>query len=237
MKKESKRRAVGGAVYVFCALMLVTILCAAWMTALGGANRGYTKIEVPATTSAKDKAAPKETEPAETTTAAADTTDPAETAAEPEGAAEPASALPEVFFMPVEGVISKGFNNELAVYSATMNDYRAHCGVDVDAAVGTAVGAFADGTVESVGRDRFMGCTVCVDHGGGMKSYYMNLAEDLPDGITVGSNVLCGQTVGYVGATAAAEAADPPHLHFEVTVNGARVDPLGYAEYEEEGDE
>ena len=226
MKKESKRRAAGGAVYVFCALMLATILAAAWLSAIGGSQRGYTKIEVTGAadvvTDEAKRPVPAVTEPP-ATTAAHDTT-----AQSADTEAEPASVVPDVFVAPVAGPVTKPFNNELAVYSLTMNDYRAHCGVDVDAPLGTPVVCAADGIVDSITDDPFMGKTVCVRHGGDLKSRYMGLDEVLPDNVVPGASLDAGDVLGFVGATAAAEAADPPHLHVEFTLAGVRVDPLAY---------
>ena len=41
----------------------------------------------------------------------------------------------------------------------------------------------------------------------------------------IGDSVSAGQTIGTVGDTAAAEAAQGPHLHFSVTKDGDVVDP------------
>ena len=41
----------------------------------------------------------------------------------------------------------------------------------------------------------------------------------------VGDTVSAGQIIGAVGTTAAAESAQPPHLHFAVTRDGDAVDP------------
>jgi murein DD-endopeptidase MepM/ murein hydrolase activator NlpD len=99
---------------------------------------------------------------------------------------------------------------------------RMHEGIDISAGSGSPVAAAAAGTVISVGYLGGYGNLVVVDHGGGLATAYAHLS-----GYAVGSgqSVSQGQVVGYVGCTGHCYG---PHLHFEVRVNGAAVDPLGY---------
>jgi murein DD-endopeptidase MepM/ murein hydrolase activator NlpD len=99
---------------------------------------------------------------------------------------------------------------------------RMHEGIDISAGSGTPVAAAASGTVISTGYMGGYGNLVVIDHGGGIATAYAHLS-----GYAVGSgqSVSQGQVVGYVGCTGHCYG---PHLHFEVRVNGAAVDPLGY---------
>jgi murein DD-endopeptidase MepM/ murein hydrolase activator NlpD len=63
---------------------------------------------------------------------------------------------------------------------------------------------------------------VVIDHGGGLATAYAHLSSYATSS---GQLVTVGQTIGYVGCTGHCFG---PHLHFEVRVNGAAVDPLGY---------
>ncbi len=135
---------------------------------------------------------------------------------------------PLSFVLPVQGHISKGYSIELPVYSLTMNDYRVHSGIDITASAGSAVYACADGTVESVYTDDFMGKCIVIDHGDELKSCYMGLSDTVVQGIEAGVQVSAGQTIAGVGETAAAEMADSTHLHFEMTKDGEHVDPTSY---------
>ena len=71
-----------------------------------------------------------------------------------------------------------------------------------------------------------MGTTVEIDHGKGLTSQYANLAA-VPD-VAVGDTVSTGTLIGSVGATAAAENAVQPHLHFAMYQDGNPVSPHDY---------
>lgn len=128
----------------------------------------------------------------------------------------------------VEGVISKGHDASIQVWSNTMEDYRVHLGVDLIAEEGTPVYAAADGEVSRVWDDPLMGRCVAISHGDNIYTYYKNLDATLADGITQGAQIKCGDEIGKVGETAIVELADEPHLHLEMTVNGLAVDPRDY---------
>lgn len=130
-----------------------------------------------------------------------------------------------MFYRPVEGEIIKPHSMDKLVYSETLGDYRVHCGIDIAAELGAEVIAFSDGRVASVVTDYFKGVTVAITHDQGVISYYSNLDAELAEGISVGAEVLAGQPIGTVGTTARNETLDPPHLHFELKVNGADIDP------------
>ncbi|NOL49400.1 M23 family metallopeptidase [Pelistega europaea] len=94
-----------------------------------------------------------------------------------------------------------------------------HSGLDIAVPAGTPVKASADGVITIVGDYFFNGKTVFVDHGQGMISMYCHLSEiDVKKGQTVKR----GEIVGKVGATGRATG---PHLHWNVSLNDARVDP------------
>lgn len=135
------------------------------------------------------------------------------------------SAPRVMYYRPVDGEIIKAHDLERLVYSETMQDYRVHSGVDIACEEGAEVVCFADGVVASVTEDYFNGVTVAVTHDQGVVSYYMNLSPELAAGISAGAEVLAGQPIGNVGNSSRLEAADPAHLHFEMTVNGTPVNP------------
>ncbi len=134
----------------------------------------------------------------------------------------------KVYLTPCDGDIQKDYSDDVLVFSATMNDYRVHLGIDISSEVGAPVRAFSDGKIEKIYTDPFMGKTIVIDHGNGLKSYYMNLSDTLPEGISEGTAVTPGTLIGAVGETAMRECADSPHLHFEIRLNDKRIDPTPY---------
>jgi hypothetical protein len=98
---------------------------------------------------------------------------------------------------------------------------RFHAGIDLPAAFGTPVAAAGFGTVVFAGfHPTGWGNLVIVGHRFGLQTLYAHLSAI---DVRIGQFVLAGARVGRVGATG---SADGPHLHFEVRLRGASVDPL-----------
>ncbi len=114
---------------------------------------------------------------------------------------------------PVDGVVVSGYG---------MRWGRLHEGIDIAAASGTPIRAAAAGTVIHSGWLGGYGLLVVVDHGNGLATAYAHNSANL---VSVGQRVTQGETVSLVGSTGNSSG---PHLHFEVRVNGAAVDPLLY---------
>ena len=130
---------------------------------------------------------------------------------------------PQLIVEPLKGEVLMAFSVDQLVYSPTLADWRTHDGVDISAKPGTTVLAATAGTVSSVEDDPLMGTTVVIEHQGGYATTYSNL-QARPT-VEPGDLVTAGQIIGAVGATASAEAAQSPHLHFSVTQDGEAVDP------------
>jgi murein DD-endopeptidase MepM/ murein hydrolase activator NlpD len=99
---------------------------------------------------------------------------------------------------------------------------RMHEGVDIAVPEGTPVRAAAAGTVIYAAWMGGYGNLVVVDHGNGLSTAY---AHNSSLAASVGQKVAAGEIVSYSGNTGNSTG---PHVHFEVRVNGAAVDPLGY---------
>ena len=134
--------------------------------------------------------------------------------------------IPRQLVDPLEGEVITAFSMEELVYNATLGDWRTHDGVDIAAEAGTPVLAASSGTVISVEEDPLMGTTVVIEHDGGYQTTYSNLQAE--PSVAEGDTVSAGQIIGAVGDTAAAEAAQGPHLHFSVTCDGEPVDPQSF---------
>ena len=126
---------------------------------------------------------------------------------------------------PLSGKTIAAFSADVLFYNETLEDWRTHNGVDIAAEEGTPVCAACDGTVLSVTDDPLMGVTVVLEHAAGFTSTYACLGEEVY--VSAGDEVLAGENIGAVGATAAAESPEP-HLHFSVSKDGKLVDPSVY---------
>jgi murein DD-endopeptidase MepM/ murein hydrolase activator NlpD len=97
---------------------------------------------------------------------------------------------------------------------------RPHGGTDFLSAAGTPIHAPNAGLVVAARELFFTGNTLIIDHGLGVMSLLAHLSSmDVREGDTVSA----GQIVGRVGSTGRVTG---PHLHWALTVAGARVDPL-----------
>lgn len=130
------------------------------------------------------------------------------------------------FIFPVEGEIIMEHSMDMPVYWKTLDQYMTHSGIDIASETGTAVQAFAGGTVTKIDEDDSMGVTVEINHGNGLISVYSNLAAD--GLIELGEVVPQGTVIGKVGQSSLFEFESPDHLHFELIKGGQPVDPLDY---------
>ncbi|UTO28098.1 M23 family metallopeptidase [Bartonella harrusi] len=99
---------------------------------------------------------------------------------------------------------------------------RMHTGVDWVAPKGSPIIAVGDGIVTKMGVTGGYGNHTEIQHSNGYISSYSHQSRYAP-GIKPGVRVRQGQVIGYVGATGMATG---PHCHFEIIVNGVKVDPM-----------
>lgn len=98
-------------------------------------------------------------------------------------------------------------------------NYGFHTGIDLAAAENTPVAAAFGGTVTETGESDVWGKYVLVRHSESLETYYCHLNEIY---VEEGAVIRSGETVGLLGSTGWSTG---PHLHFEVRIDGVRVDP------------
>ena len=119
------------------------------------------------------------------------------------------------------GRVTQGFGPTTFAMEPALGRYpHFHTGIDIAAPFGTTVSAAAAGIVVAVGHSKTgYGNYVVIAHGGGIMTLYGHLLET---DVTVGQVVRAAQRVGLEGSTGWSTGA---HVHFELRVNDAVVDP------------
>ena len=98
-----------------------------------------------------------------------------------------------------------------------------HPGMDIANDMGTPIVATADGVVEYAGwNSGGYGNMVDINHGNGIMTRYGHASQVV---VSVGQQVKRGQLIAYMGSTGFSTG---PHVHYEVHVNGQRVNPISY---------
>lgn len=99
-----------------------------------------------------------------------------------------------------------------------------HTGLDIAGPVGTPIYAMRGGTVikSQCGYNGGYGCYIIIDHGNGLQTLYGHNSKLY---VSPGQTVSQGEVISLMGSTGRSTG---PHVHFEVRVNGRRVNPLQY---------
>ena len=103
-----------------------------------------------------------------------------------------------------------------------LKTWRPHHGLDYSAPTGTPVSSIGDGIVTFIGWKGGYGNLVEIKHKNNFRTRYGHLSK-FAKGLYVNKRVKMGDIVGYVGKTGLATG---PHLHFEISQNGAPINPL-----------
>ena len=107
-------------------------------------------------------------------------------------------------------------------YHPIYKEYLMHTGIDIGADYGVNIDAADDGTVIVSEYSSSYGNYIVIDHGNGMTTLYAHLSQR---NVKVGAKVKQGQIIGQNGSTGNSTG---PHLHFEISINGSRVNPLQF---------
>ena len=99
---------------------------------------------------------------------------------------------------------------------------RMHNGIDIGSPYGTTVKAAAGGKIIQAGYFGGYGYSIIIYHGGGYATWYAHLSSI---NVSLNQMVERGYAIGRVGSTGFSTG---PHLHFEIRINGAPQNPMGY---------
>jgi murein DD-endopeptidase MepM/ murein hydrolase activator NlpD len=119
----------------------------------------------------------------------------------------------------LNGRFTSGFGGRV---HPVLGYYKVHTGVDWAAPSGTPIIAAGNGVVEKAGWAGGYGKQTVIQHANGYQTTY-NHQSRIADGIKPGARIRQGQVIGYVGSTGLSTGN---HLHFEIAVNGTKVDPM-----------
>lgn len=118
---------------------------------------------------------------------------------------------------PVEGRrISSVFGTRL---HPILNGRSDHTGVDIPSDYGSPIVATAEGVVTYAAYSYGYGYMVKIEHANGLETVYAHASKLL---VSKGDQVIQGQTIAKVGSTGLSTG---PHIHYEIKINGAYIDP------------
>ncbi len=123
------------------------------------------------------------------------------------------------YLRPVSGRISSPFGNRIHPVTGKPSF---HGGVDFAASYGTGIKATRSGEVIVKTYNSSYGNYIIIDHGNGIASLYAHMSGF---NVSIGQEVSQGSIIGFIGSTGSSTG---PHLHFEIRVNGTRVNPMNY---------
>jgi murein DD-endopeptidase MepM/ murein hydrolase activator NlpD len=121
---------------------------------------------------------------------------------------------------PCEGTLSEhGFGMRI---NPVLNILRMHEGIDIIAEIGTSVHSSGKGTIDFIGIKGGYGLCVEINHGFGYTTLYGHLSST---SVQLGQKVLRGTVIARTGNSGISSG---PHLHYEVTHDGVKLDPVGF---------
>ncbi len=112
--------------------------------------------------------------------------------------------------------------NVTCAYGESRTETGYHLGVDLYNPGGTPIVAAASGLVAQVSDGGSYGKLIIINHGGNVQTYYSHCQTI---DVEAGQSVEAGDFIGTVGSTGRTTGT---HLHFELRLNGATLDPMDY---------
>ncbi|MCC8163675.1 MAG: M23 family metallopeptidase [Lachnospiraceae bacterium] len=126
---------------------------------------------------------------------------------------------------PVDGEIILEYSMDKSIYFSTLNQYKYHPAIVIDAEVGDEVWCTAQGIVSEIRVDEETGTTLTMTLGSGYEAIYGQLKE-----LTVqeGDMVEAGSLIGYISEPTKYYTREGSNLYFQLLRDGEPVDPTEY---------
>ena len=120
--------------------------------------------------------------------------------------------------------VNQDRNHSFSMYRTEPQQYYhwRHHAIDIGGRTGSPIYAALDGKIIKAGWTTGYGYNIIIDHGGGKKTLYAHLSKMY---VQRGEQVTQGAAIGALGSTGWSTG---PHLHFEIVINGVKVNPLSY---------
>ena len=132
---------------------------------------------------------------------------------------------------PVEGNVIMEYSMDRTVYFPTLEEYKCSPAVLIQSEAGTSVKAAADGIVKAVGNNEELGNYVTLDLG---NAYELTCGQLTDIAVAPGDYVETGAAIGNLAEPTKYYVVEGPNLYFQMTKDGAPIDPLDYVEYAQE---
>lgn len=131
------------------------------------------------------------------------------------------------YVVPVKNAtIAKDYSASELQFNNTLKQWEIHKAIDFVASDDLNVYAVSNGTVSNVYTNYLDGTVIEIAHNNGLVSVYKSLNNDVK--VSVGDKVSAGQIIGTISETMAQELNTGAHLHFEMLLNGVKVNPNDY---------
>lgn len=121
--------------------------------------------------------------------------------------------------VPSNNIVTSRYGNR---WHPIFKEYRMHRGIDIGASYGASILASDGGVVILSAYSSSYGNYVVISHGNGYTSLYAHMSKR---SVKEGDKVTKGQRIGLIGSTGNSTG---PHLHFEISKDGATTNPLNY---------
>ena len=128
---------------------------------------------------------------------------------------------------PLQGNVIMNYSMDQTVYFATLDQYKYNPAIMIQAEVNTPVEAVAQGKITSIETNAETGATVTVDLGDGYNAVYGQLKEIA---WSAGDEIAAGEIIGYVSEPTKYYSVEGANLYFELTKDGAPINPMEYLE-------